>query len=233
MSRAWTICKKIFSVSLVFNSLLTIACATSLLSGIYLYYPGWKPFEPYLLDGSFYWFAIAAAIINIYPSAMVGRKLHTGRFLFHHYFYGLIVMIIAAIYIVFFTPVSLVTLFLGFNETIEVNLGRFFILGGLALLLDDLPDASKRIEGHLNWMKSKAIQIPRVIGLLQAITGGFAFYVSAALLWGMMNVPEWQVLANFIVLGTTLITAITSFAFLAQRFWHNVEPTQPKSKPNH
>lgn len=233
MNRVWTICKKIFSVSLVFNALLTIACAVSILSGVYLYYPGWKPFEPYLLDGGFYWFAIAGAIINIYPSAMVGRKLHTGRFLFHHYFYGIIVIAAAALYIVFFTPVSLLTLFLGFNETIEVNIGRFFILGGLALLLDDLPDASKRIEGHLNWMKNKAIQVPRVIGLLQAITGGFTFYVSATLLWGMVNVPEWRVLANFIVLGTTLISAVTSFAILARQFWHNVEPTQLRKQTKH
>jgi hypothetical protein len=233
MGRARTILKKIFSVSLVFNALLTIACAVSILGGVYIFYPGWKPFEPYLFDGTVFWFAIAAAIINIYPSAMVGRKLHTGRFLFHHYFYGIVVVVLSALYVVFFTPVNLLTVFLGFNETVEVNLGRFFILGGLALLLDDLPDVSERIEGHLNWIKHKAIQIPRAIAVLQVITGAFSLYLCLSLIWGMIQVPEWITLANFIVVGSTIITALTSFVFVARKFWHNVEPTRPKEKNSH
>jgi hypothetical protein len=101
---------------------------------------------------------------------MVGRKLHTGRFLFHHYFYGLIVMIIAAIYIVFFTPVSLVTLFLGFNETIEVNLVQILHTRRISITARRLARCFKANRRTPYWMKSKAIQIPRVIGLLQAIT---------------------------------------------------------------
>ena len=109
--RAWVIAKKMFSVSLVFNALLTIACCMSILGGFYWFNLGWKPFAPYLIDGNIFWFAIAAAVINIYPSAMVGRKLHTGRFLFHHYLYGLIVIACAVLYIFFFTPESLLTIF--------------------------------------------------------------------------------------------------------------------------
>lgn len=230
MGRIWTISKKVFSVSLVFNALLTIACAVSVLGGVYLYYPGWKPFEPYLFDGAVFWFAIAAAIINLYPSAMAGRKLHTGRFLFHHYLYGFIVIACALVYIVFFTPVSLLTIFLVFNETVEVNIGKFFLLGGFALLLDDLPDVSERIEGHLNWLKDKARKSPHLFGVAQAVTGVGSLYLAGSLLWGMINVPEWVTLANFVTCGTTIITGVLSIVFIRRRFWHNIEPNHPKEK---
>ncbi|NLF87922.1 hypothetical protein GX563_03775 [Candidatus Bathyarchaeota archaeon] len=228
MGRIWIIAKKVFSVSLLFNALLTIACAASVLGGVYWYYAPWKPFEPYIIDGAVFWFAIAAAVLSLYPSAMLGRKLHTGRFLFHHYFYGLVVIGCAAVYVVLFTPASIFTIFIVFNESVEVNLGKFFLLGGFALLLDDLPDVSMRIEGHLNWLKDKARRIPRLMGIAQAITGAGALYLSLSLLWGIINVPQWVTLANFITCFSTLITAIVSFVFIKRRFWHKLELKHPR-----
>lgn len=228
MGRIWIIAKKVFSVSLLFNALLTIACAASVLGGVYWYYAPWKPFEPYIIDGAVFWFAIAAAVLSLYPSAMLGRKLHTGRFLFHHYFYGLVVIGCAAVYVVLFTPASIFTIFIVFNESVEVNLGKFFLLGGFALLLDDLPDVSMRIEGHLNWLKDKARRIPRLMGIAQAITGAGALYLSLSLLWGIINVPQWVTLANFITCFSTLITAIVSFVFIKRRFWHKMELNHPR-----
>jgi hypothetical protein len=131
MGKLWVIIKKIFSVSLVFNALLTIGCVSGILAGFYWYYNNWHPFSPYLISGNLFWLAIAAAIINIFPSAGLGRSLHTGRFLFHHYFYGFTVLVCAVVYIVFFTPISLLTIFLVNDTSIQVNVGRFFILGGL------------------------------------------------------------------------------------------------------
>ena len=232
MGRAWIICKKIFSISLVFNSLLTIACAVGIISGFYFYYSDWHPFAPYLIHGSIFWVVIAAAVINLYPSAMLGRKLHTGRFLFHHYFYGFLVLVCACLYVVFLTPVSLLTIFFVNNTSIDINIGRFFILGGLTLLLDDLPDVSTRIEFHLNWIKAKALNIPRFLIITQIITGFFALYLSIALLLGMLNVPEWVTVANFLLLLTTLFTAMTSFIFAKRRFWRNVELKNP-DEDNH
>jgi hypothetical protein len=233
MGRAWVIAKKVFSISLVFNALLTIACCLSILGGFYWFNLGWKPFAPYLIDGAVFWFAIAAAAINIYPSAMLGRKLHTGRFLFHHYFYGLVVIICATLYIFFFTSQSLFTIFFVNNTSVEVNIGRFFFLGGLALLLDDLPDVSERIEGHLNWLKDKARQVPLFMGVLQAVTGAVSLYIAIAILWGMISVPEWFTAANLIVLGSTLVTGVASFVFLKRGFWHNMEPNHPKEAHKH
>ncbi len=225
MGRAWILCKKIFSLALVFNALLTIVCAAGIIAGFYWFSPDWQPFYPYLYSGVVFWIVIAAAAINIFPSALLGRKLHTGRFLFHHYFYGFIVLICASFYVMTFTPVPLGTIFLINNTSVEVNTGRFFLLGGLTLVLDDLPDVSRRIESGLNWLKTKVLKGPRLLIVAQAITGIVSLYLSAAILYAMMNVPEWITIANFILLFTVLVTGLTSFVFVRRRVWRNIPST--------
>jgi hypothetical protein len=219
MSRAWIICKKIFSITLVFNALLTIAWSVGIIAGFYLFYPGWQPFSPYLLNGNLFWVVIAAAALNIYPSALVGRKLHTGRFLFHHYFYGLLVLVSAGIYVVLFTSESLVTIFLVNNTSPTVNVGRFFLLGGLALLLDDLPDVSKKIESALNWLKSKVYSGGKIVAATQLVCGAVSLYLLAAVTWAIVTVPEWVTAANIILIISVLITAVTSLIFVKRRAW--------------
>ena len=134
MGQLWVLVKKIFSISLVFNALLTIGCIAGIFGGFYGYYHDWHPFGPYLISGNLFWAAIVAAVINIFPSAGLGRSLHTGRFLFHHYFYGILVLVFSAIYVSFFTPVNLLNIFLVNDTSVQVNVGRFFLLGGLTLL---------------------------------------------------------------------------------------------------
>jgi hypothetical protein len=100
--------RKIFSVALIFNALLTISFAIGLLWGLYV--ENWTLYSPYLINGNLFWLAIAAAIVNIFPAASVG-KVHTGRLWFHHYVYGFFVMLIASIWTIFFTPESPLTMF--------------------------------------------------------------------------------------------------------------------------
>src|SRR4030042_6147581 len=121
--KVWVILKKIFSLALIFNALITIAVVVGILFGFYRAYPYWKPFAPYLIEGNLFWLAIAAAMINIFPSACIGRALHTGRFLFHHYVYGFIVLIAACVFVVLFSPVNLIFLFLITTSDLTVNVG--------------------------------------------------------------------------------------------------------------
>lgn len=226
MSRAWVICKKIFSISLVFNALLTIACCIGILSGYYYYYDGmWQPFYPYILNGNLFWFVIAAAIINIFPSASLGRKLHTGRFLFHHYFYGFLVLAVAVVFIYIFSPVSFAMLFFVNNTSVEVNIGRFLILGGLTLVLDDLPDVSKRTEAGLNWLKAEVLQHQKTVVAAQLVCGSVSLYFFVGLLVGMAQVPEFITVANGLLIGSTFITGITSFVFVKKKMWHHASIT--------
>ncbi len=233
MGRAWILCKKLFSLSLVFNALLTIACAISILGGVYWYYSPWKPFTPYLVDGSLFWVAILAAVVNIFPSARTGRDLHTGRFLFHHYFYGIVVFLLAVAYVVFFTGESLLTIFITNNTSIAVNAGRFFLLGGLTLLLDDLPDVSRRLESALNWAKDKAQRAEKILSVVHIITGGISLYVFAAVSLAMAQNPDWITLANSILVGTLFVTGVTSLIFVKRGAWVKPEAAKTSAPVQH
>jgi hypothetical protein len=222
MGKLWVITKKIFSVSLVFNALLTIGCISGILAGFYWYYHNWHPFSPYLISGNLFWVAIAAAIINIFPSAGLGRSLHTGRFLFHHYFYGFMVLICSIVYVVFFTPISLLTIFLVNDTSVQVNLGRFFILGGLTLVLDDLPDVHTKLDSGLNWLKSKVGQGARFVSAVQLVMGAVSLYVFAAVTLSVCATPEYFTVANLLLIGTLFITSITSFIFVRKQVWQKI-----------
>jgi hypothetical protein len=214
--------KKIFSIALVFNSLMSIACVIELLSGFYRVFPYWQPFSPYLADGNILWLAILTAFVNIYPSASIGRALKTGRLLFHHYVYGFLVLILAVLFVVLFTSTSLTNLFIVNTSDIAVNVGRFFLLGGLALFLDDLPDVSKRIESTLNSLKAIVYRGRKIIYCLQFLTGLGSFYIFFAISFWVISNPPANNAGHFILLGTLLITSLTSFGFVIKKAWLNI-----------
>jgi len=233
LGKLWVITKKIFSVSLVFNVLLTIGCTVGIFGGFYGYYHNWHPFVPYLINGNLLWVVIAAAVINIFPSAGLGRSLHTGRFLFHHYFYGFMVLFFSAVYVTFFTPVSLLNIFLVNNTSVQVNLGRFFILGGWTLVLDDLPDVHTKLDSGLNWLKCKVGQAGRFVSAVQLAAGAVSFYVFAAITISVYNTPEYVTVANFLVIGSFFITSITSFVFVRRQVWQKIAPLNGNPLPCH
>jgi hypothetical protein len=219
MGQVWVLGKKFFSLSLIFNGLLSIACVTSILGGFYWFYDNWKPFSPYLVNGNLLWVVIGAALINIFPSAKIGRSLKTGRFLFHHYFYGFLVLLCSVVYVVVFTPASLLTIFVTDTTSVAVNVGRFFILGGFTLILDDLPDVSRRVESTLNSLKVKAHGTGKIILGFQLLTGVVSLYVFIAVCLAVSQNLKWITLANLILIFTVLITAITSLVFVRRKVW--------------
>jgi hypothetical protein len=219
MSRAWVLAKKLFSLTLVFNALLSIACIVGVLAGFYWFYHNWQPFAPYLVNGNILWLVIAAAVINIFPSAALGRTLHTGRFLFHHYIYGFIVLFASAAYIMFFTPASLLTIFFVNNTSIAVNIGRFFLLGGFTLLLDDLPDVNGHVESALNWLKLKAHKAGKAILAAQLLTGAVSLYVAVAISLYISQNQQWFSAANLMMISTVFLTSVSSFVFVKRKVW--------------
>jgi len=214
----WVMTKKIFSLMLILNALITLAALTGILYGFYHVWPWWKPYAPYLISGDFFLIAAAAALINIFPSASIGRALHTGRFLFHHYVYGFFVLLMSSIYVLGFTSVSLITLFLVNTGNVAVNTGRIFVLIGGTLVLDDLPDVSKRVEFILNKLKSTAYRVRKVVHILQFVTGGITLYIFLAIVIFVSLHPSTNI-ANFVTMGTLLLTSITSFACVKRKVW--------------
>jgi hypothetical protein len=225
INAVWVITKKLFSLTLILNALITVATISGILYGFYHAWPWWKPYAPYLISGNFFLIAAAAALINIFPSASIGRALHTGRFLFHHYVYGFFVLLMSSIYVLAFTSVSLIMLFLVNTGSMAVNTGKFFVLAGLTLVLDDLPDVSRKVESTLNWLKSQAYRIRKVVNILQFVTGAITLYIFLAIAIFVSLHPSTNV-ANFVTMGTLLVTSITSFACVKRKAWLKI--TIPK-----
>jgi uncharacterized membrane protein len=219
--------KKLFSLSLIFNSLLTIVYAIGLLSTFYTLYPEWKPYPPYIIDASLFWILIPAALINIFPSVNIG-KVETGRLWFHHYVYGFIVMGIAAALTAIWFPTSMLSLFTANTTVPGINVGRFFILGGLTLVVDDLPDVSKMLKSGFCFLKAKAHQNGRTFHAIQLIMGFAALYFLLAICIYLPQHPAEITLANVILLGTLLVTTLTSFANATRKSWLNIKLEKAK-----
>jgi hypothetical protein len=219
------ILKKIYSIALILNALITVASVAGILSGFYISYPYWLPYAPFLIDGNLFWIAIAAGVINIFPSAAIGRALHTGRFLFHHYVYGFFVLLSTSACVTAFTSIPLPSLFFVESYNVGVNAGRVFFLAGLALFLDDLPDVSKRVESGLNRIKKKAYRIRKSLHILQFVTGVFALYCCLSILLSTI-VDSSRALPNFFVIGSLLVTSITSFVCLKRKAWLKITPPE-------
>jgi hypothetical protein len=219
------ILKKTFSLALVFNALITIAAVAGIIFGFYRSYPNWQPYTPWLINGNLFWLALVAAIINIFPSAAIGRALHTGRFLFHHYVYGFFVLLSSSAFVTIFTPIPLPSLFLVESSNVAVNAGRVFELAGLTLLLDDLPDVNKKIERGLNWIKTKAFQVRKSLHVFQFATGCFAFYCGFSILLDSIGNSD-HTLSNSFAIVSLLLTGVTSFACVKRKAWLKIAPPQ-------
>jgi hypothetical protein len=208
--------RKVFSVALIFNSLLTISCAIGLLHGVYADH--WKPYLPYLVDGNLLWLMTAAAVLNIFPAAYTG-KVHTGRLWFHHYVYGFIVLLSSSAWVTLFTSISLLNLFRLNTANVAVNVGRFFVLGGLTLIIDDLPDTSKTAKRSIVWLKLKAYQARKILHVVQCLMGFTSLYLLLAISLSIMQSPQWVTAANFILIGTLTVTTLTSFGSVKRKIW--------------
>jgi len=215
--------KKVFSLTLILNALITLATVAGIMYGFYHAWPWWKPYSPYLISGNLFLLVGAAAMINIFPSASIGRALHTGRFLFHHYVYGFFVLVFSSLYVIAATSVSLVMLFLVNSADLAVNTGRFFVLTGLTLVLDDLPDVSTKVESALNKLKTQVYRIRMVFHGLQFVTGAVTMYIFLAVAMYLSHHPTWTI-SNYLTLSTLLVTSVTSFACVKKRTWLKIKP---------
>jgi hypothetical protein len=215
-------CRKIFSVSLLFNALLTVVFSIGLLASYYTLFPAWTPYPPFIFDGRLFWVLIVAAIFNIFPCVNIG-KVHTGRLWFHHYVYGFIVAALAVVASAVLVPGGLSSLLIIYTTDVGVNAGRFFILGGATLVLDDLADVSKGLYSGLRFVKSKAQKNARILHAVQVIMGFVTLYFLLAICAYLALHPIEITLANAILIGTLSITVVTSFANVKRRVWLRVD----------
>jgi hypothetical protein len=118
-----------------------------------------------------------------------------------------------------------VELFLVNTASVEINAGRLFVLTGATLFLDDLPDVSTKIESALNKIKTKACRVRKGFHVAQLITGAVTLYIFLAILSFSIYHSEVNI-ANFVTMGTLLITSFTSFACVKRKAWLKITPPQ-------
>jgi hypothetical protein len=94
------------------------------LQGFYSARYYWKPYPPYLIDGSFFWFAVLATMFNIYFAVRIGR-VKTGRLWFHHYVYGFVLFVLSCALLLLFGSISFFGICAGNRDSFAVNAGRF------------------------------------------------------------------------------------------------------------
>ena len=208
--------KKLLSLAMIFNSLLSIVYAIGLLRGYYI--NKWALYQPYLVSGTLFWALIPASIANIFPSTLVGR-VKTGRLWFHHYVYGFIVLILAIIFVILCVPISILDLFTAYTTEVSVNIGRFFFLGGLALVLDDLPDVSDKVRRSLGFLKLKAYRGKRIMHVIQFIVVLFLLYLLSAVVLSMATNPVEATLPNLIFSGNLLAASLISIGIFKLKTW--------------
>jgi len=215
--------KKIFSLALLFNAVLSFEYCAQILAGFYAANPYWKPYPPFIFDGSMFWLMLPVAAINFFPAVSTGQT-KCGRLWFHHYVYGVAVAAIAIGSLLIFTPVPLLDLFTKDITDFYINLGRFFVLGGLTLVLDDLPDVAGVMKKSLSYLKLKAYQGRKALHATQLVLGFVAVYFCFAIVAHMVIEPRGLTLANSILVGTLLVTSLTAFASVKRKIWLNLKP---------
>jgi hypothetical protein len=215
--------RKLFSIALIFNALVCISYAIGLLAGFYIEH--WSLYFPFIINGNLFWLVIVASVVNIFPAAHIG-KVKTGRLWFHHYVYGFFVWFASAALLLMSTSVSLFSLATANITDIGINAGRFFILGGMALVLDDLPDVSSTTASALSWLKWKAYQGRQLVHLVQFLMGCVSVYFSVSVCgWIALN-PGGATVANLILVGTLAINGLLSFMSVKRKIWFRIKPNR-------
>ncbi len=210
--------KKIFSLALTFNSLLSIFSVLGVLMGFYSARYHWKPYPPYLIDGSIFWFAVLAAMFNIYLVIRIGR-VKTGRLWFHHYVWGFALFVLACALLLLFGSTSFFSIFVGNGYSFAVYAGRFFVLGGLTLFIDDFADVSKRLTFFLRLARSKIYRVRGAIRVVQGILGFMSFYIFLCVIFSTSLLQGSNWVGNLVLAGTLLVTSLTSLASAYMKIW--------------
>lgn len=223
--------KKIFSLALTFNALLTIYSSAGILVGYYQSQQNWRPFSPYLFDGVLFWIAILASLLNIFPAIIVG-KVQTGRLWFHHYIWGFAVLLLAVLSMVAYSlsnHVSLLTPYLKITRDTTINVLRFFVLGGFALVLDDFTDISTGLKSSLGALRQKVVKVHRLMHAFQALLGILTLYVFSSVTVWIAQSSQRFTPAYVILSGSLLVTALTSFASAARKMWRERPQANPQT----
>ena len=223
--------RKTLSLALIFNSIISLASAANILAAFYLNTNGWRPYSPYLIDGSLFLLVIVTAVLNIIPAKLVG-KVDLGRILFHHYVYGFLASSISITLMAVFAPAYILVFLmpsLGFQTTglqmIMIYSGLFFVYGGLTLMIDDIHDVSLRLGKILDRLKLWAYKSGKTLQKVHMVSSLATVYtamsVCAWLLGNIILKETWSLwdVSNMVLATSLLITGLWGLKAVKAKYW--------------
>ena len=226
--------RKTLGLALIFNSIISLTSATNILASFYINMPMWQPYSPYLINGSFFWFVLLVAGLNIFSAKLIGRA-KIKRILFHHYVYGLLVSSIAIISVAFLAPAYislLLTPSTGFQadgfQNVSVYAGLFFVYGGLTLVIDDAYDISLRAGRTLDKMKMRIRRLDKALQTTHLLSSLMSLYVTLSiLLWYLENrshIMNWPLMdiSYVVFIPSMFITSIWGLKAFKGKLWYRI-----------
>jgi len=222
--------RKILCLSIIFNSIISILLTGNILYMFYVNKSLWRPYWPFLLDGSLLWFVIITSFLNIVTAKILGN-VDLRRIKFHHYFYGLLASLTSFIFLVIFAPTYLFALLMPMlipdvysSASMPVFTIFFFVYGGMTLMIDDIQDMSLRLRRFLNNLKGKLKRVGGIIGTLHFCCSVASIYVMLSILpWtfanGLSGRPAFYSLSAEIFALNLLITSLWGLVMAKKRVW--------------
>ncbi len=209
--------RKVFGLAMIFNSLVSLSSAVSILIGFYNSGQAWHPYKPYLLSGWIFCFVALSAAMNISSAKLTGRA-HIRRILFHHYVYGVALSLSAFALIFFFAPASISFLLdpaLGLGavglQGLPIYIGLFFVYAGICLVIDDFQDFLPKIAHVLDKTRSKVNGFKKAFKIIHVGSCIVSMYVASSIIfwyldrsrvlatWPLRNLSYLVLVSNLIV----------------------------------
>jgi len=209
-----TLGKKVLSLALIFNFVVSLVSSLSILCGQYLGTFRKDLYKPYLVDSSLFWFIALTSTLNIVPARMLG-KVNIRRILFHHYVYGFLSLLI---YIVLWMLFSLLhipnlTVFPHYEFQSYQSFTTLFLYWGITLIIDDAPDISPRILHILNRIRREICKVNRLIMKVHLVSSFVSIYIATSIfLWHFEND---FLMGNYSLLDFTYILLIVNLFITA------------------
>jgi hypothetical protein len=223
--------RKTLSLGLIFNSVVSLAPVANILVAFYLSTGEWRPYSPYLIDGSLFWLVIVTAVLNIVPAKLVGR-VDFRRVLFHHYVYGFLASSISLMLMAVFAPAYIFVFLmpsLGFQTTglqmVMVYSGLFFVYGGLTLMIDDIHDVSLRLGRALDRLKIWAYKSSKTLQKVHLISSLVTVYTAMSVCaWFLENnilTEAWSLwdVSSMVFAASLLITGFWGLKAIKAKYW--------------
>jgi len=223
--------RKILCLAIIFNSIISMLLAGDILYIFYVNGLTWRPYSPYLLDGSLLWFVVIASFLNIVSAKILGN-VELKRIKFHHYFYGFVASSISFIFIAIFAPAYLFTLLMPIlisdtysHAAMPISAAFLFVYGGMALMIDDIQDVSLRLKRALQSLKRRIQRFGRTLETFHLCCSVASTYVTVSIiLWTFANGlysgrSAFPGLSAGIFALNLLITCIWGLEMAKKRFW--------------